>query len=146
MNHDDEIHDWSSHAEPPFAAEPSQLEHSYLLDLIKVLRPHPGGLRRWSIMRTIRKNREMIGDPVPQKMEDGIERVFRNHCADTEGFKKRGCAPETALFHWPQGKAGGVWAVYPDRADVWLAAGSATRARPDADMFQNAAGASRNRR
>jgi hypothetical protein len=93
-----------------------------LMELISVLRRHPAGLRRWSIMRTIRKNRELAGTPIPQKMEDDIEQVFRSHCADSESFKKRDRAPETALFHWPQGKVGGVWAVYPDRAEAWLKA------------------------
>jgi hypothetical protein len=100
-------------------ASPEQL---YLLDLIRVLRPHPAGLRRWSIMRAIRKNRETAGLPISQKMEDAVERVFRNHCADSENFKKREGAPDKALFHWPQGKLGGVWAVYPDRAEAWLKA------------------------
>ena len=94
----------------------------YLLELITVLKRHPAGLRRWSIMRTIRKNRELAGLPIPQKMEDTVENIFRSRCADSDSFKKRGRAPETALFHWPQGKLGGVWAVYPDRAEAWLKA------------------------
>jgi hypothetical protein len=91
----------------------------HLLELIRVLSRHPAGLRRWSIMRTIRKNREVAGLPIPQRMEDAVERVFRNHSADSE-HKNRHRAPDTALFHWPQGKRGGVWAVHPDRAEAWL--------------------------
>jgi hypothetical protein len=105
------------------AVELKDQDHQhYLLDLIRVLKLHPAGLRRWSVMRAIRKNRETDRFPIPQKMEDGVERVFRNHCADSENFKKRDGSPDAALFHWPQGKLGGVWAVYPDRADAWLKA------------------------
>src|SRR5207302_8073550 len=53
----------------------------YLLDLIRVLKPHPTGLRRWSVMRAIRKHRDAAGLPILQSMEDAVERVFRNHCA-----------------------------------------------------------------
>ena len=104
---------------PLTAGKATPAEHLYLLDLIRVLRPHPAGLRRWSIMRAIRRNREAAGLPIPQKFEDAVERVFRNRCADSENFKKRETSPEKALFHWPQGKLGGVWAVYPERADAW---------------------------
>ena len=102
-----------------------QADNAYLVDLIKALQPHPGGLRRWSVMRAIRKNREIARIPIPQKMEDAVERVFRNHCEDSESFKKRGGVLEAALFYWPQGKLGGVWAVYADRAEAWLKDGGA---------------------
>lgn len=98
----------------------AQEDRLYLLDLVKVLGPYPAGLRRWSVMRRIRKNRDLVGLPIPQKMEDAVERVFRNHCADSEYFKKLDRAPEKALFYWPEGRVGVVWAVYPDRAESWL--------------------------
>ena len=99
-----------------------QEDRLYLLDLVRVLEPYPEGLRRWSVMRRIRKNRDMARLPIPQKMEVAVERVFRNHCAHSQYFKKLGRAPERALFYWPEGKDGGVWAVYPDRAESWLKA------------------------
>ncbi len=97
-----------------------ETEHLYLLDLIEVLLPHPAGLRRWAIMRAIRKIHQSAERPISQKFEDGVERVFRNHCADSVIFKKRNIAPENALFHWPQGKAAGLWAVHPDKAEAFL--------------------------
>jgi hypothetical protein len=110
------------HESPVIAERRIEADYLYLLDLIKVLRPHPGGLRRWSIMRAIRKSRETAKLPIPQKLEDAVERVFRSHCADSENFKKKDNAPDAALFYWPQGKRDGVWAVYPDRAEAWLKA------------------------
>jgi hypothetical protein len=115
---------WES--EPHFAPEEHRLDHSYLLDLISVLKPHRGGLRRWSVMRAIRKHREAARLPIPHKLEDGVERVFRHYCADCEAFKKRGGALKTALFHLPQDKAGEVWAVHSDRAEAWLKAENGT--------------------
>jgi len=108
-----------------------EMEHLYLLDLIEVLLPHPAGLRRWVIMRTIRKHHQSAGRPISQKFEDAIERVFRNHCADSENFKKRKFAPKKALFHWPQGKAAGLWAAYPGKAEAFLMS-------DDRDFFLNA--------
>ena len=102
-----------------------QEDHLYLLDLVRVLEPCPAGLRRWSVMRRIRKNRDMARLPIPRNMEDAVERVFNNHCAASNYFKKLGTAPEKALFYWPEGKSGGVWAVYSDRAKSWLKAESA---------------------
>jgi hypothetical protein len=112
--------------EPHCAPEEHRLDHSYLLDLISVLNPHRGGLRRWSVMRAIRKHREAARLPIPHKLEDGVERVFRHYCADSENFKKRGAALKTALFHLPQDKAGEVWAVHSDRAEAWLKAENGT--------------------
>ena len=108
--------------EPHFASDQRELDRSYLLDLIRVLTPHRGGLRRWAIMRAIRKNREMAGLPIPQKIEDGVERMFRRHCEESDQLKKREGSVQSALFHWPQGKTGGLWAVYADRAEAWLKA------------------------
>ena len=107
-----------------------ETEHLYLLDLIEVLLPHPAGLRRWVIMRSIRKSHELAGRPISHKFEDRVERVFRNHCADSIIFKKQNIAPEKALFYWPQGKAAGLWAVYAEKAQTFLNAA-------DTDFFLN---------
>ena len=92
----------------------------YVLDeLVKVLSPHPGGLRRWSVMRAIRALRDRSQRPVSLKFEAEIERAFRSSCANWAGGK----VPEStnALFYRPDGKAGEVWAVYADRAKAWRA-------------------------
>src|SRR6266853_5194672 len=95
-------------------AQSSQLDNQYVLDLIQVLRGYPRGRRRWSIMQAIRANRRSVGFAIPHQIEDNVERVFLEHCADAEKFKNRSRGPENALFHWPQGKAAGMWAVQSD--------------------------------
>jgi hypothetical protein len=93
-------------------------DRTILLELIKVLAPHAGGLRRWSVMRAIRKERESAARDISQKFEDEIERTFRRYCADAGNSKVRACAPEAALFHRPKEKAGEVWALVSQPHDV----------------------------
>lgn len=95
-------------------------DRAILNELIKVLTPHPNGLRRWSVMRAIRKDRESASRDIPQKFEDEIERTFRRFCADSDNAKTRSCAPENELFYRPKDKAGEVWAVIPGRAETLL--------------------------
>jgi len=96
-------------------------DQSIVEELFKVLAPYPGGLRRWSVMRAIRIERERGSRDIPQKFEDEIERVFRRFCADYGDSKTRTCTASTALFHRPREKAGEVWAVFPERIAAWLA-------------------------
>jgi hypothetical protein len=88
-------------------------------ELVKALLPHPGGLRRFSVMRAIRAERGRTARPISLKFEAEIERAFRSSCANWSGGKP----PEagSALFFRPEGKAGEVWAVYADRAAAWRA-------------------------
>ena len=93
-------------------------------ELIKVLTPYPGGLRRWSVMRAIRSDRERASREVSQKFEDEVERTFRRFCADTNVAKPDAVAASDALFYRPPEKAGEVWAIIPERAKAWLDADS----------------------
>ena len=49
-------------------------------ELVAVLAPHPKGLRRWSVMRAIRKNRDAQARDIPLKLEADVERTFRQFC------------------------------------------------------------------
>jgi len=75
-------------------------------ELVAALAPHPGGLRRWSVMRAIRKSREAVSREIPLKLEADVERAFRQFCRN-DGLRASG----TALFCRPAEKAGEVWAL-----------------------------------
>src|SRR3954469_1521169 len=79
-------------------------------ELVAALAPHPGGLRRWSVMRAIRKSREAVAREIPLKLESDIERTFRQFCRG-DGMRTSG----TVLFYRPAEKAGEVWALDPSR-------------------------------
>jgi len=83
------------------AARPTIVE-----ELVAALTPHPGGLRRWSVMRVIRTNREAMAREIPLKLEADVERAFRQFCRG-DGIRASG----TALFCRPAEKAGEVWAL-----------------------------------
>ena len=73
-------------------------------ELVAALTPHPEGLRRWSVMRAIRKNREAASREIPIKLEADVERTFRQFCSSS--------GPSGApLFCRPAEKAGEVWAL-----------------------------------
>lgn len=91
-------------------------EPSILGELVAVLAPHPGGLRRWSVMRAIRDNRSRASQAMSLKFENEVERVFRSSCSNCGELSGN---PQTALFYRPEGKAGEVWAVHAERAKAW---------------------------
>ena len=101
-------------------ARKSAADQSYLPDLVRVLLPHPGGLRRWSVMRAMRTRRSKVGDDISLKFEDDVERAFRRFCTDDTRAGGAGCGGDEALFYRPKDKAGEVWAVHTDRARTWL--------------------------
>ena len=75
-------------------------------ELVAALTPHPAGLRRWSVMRAIRKGREAALREIPLKLEADVERTFRQFCSG-DGVNASG----RALFCRPAEKAGEVWAL-----------------------------------
>jgi hypothetical protein len=86
-------------------------------ELVAVLAPHPRGLRRWSVMRAIRKNRESQARGIPLKLEADVERAFRHFCRGDDMS-----VSGTALFYRPAEKAGEVWALAAGYAGVSEAA------------------------
>jgi hypothetical protein len=98
-------------------SRPTQTKRNPIVDeLIAVLAPHPQGLRRWSVMRTIRKNREAQSRDIPLKLEADVERAFRQFCVDAADASMRTVAADQALFYRPAEKAGEVWALRPEIA------------------------------
>ena len=94
-------------------------------ELAKLLLAHPGGLRRWSVMRAMRKAWEGAQQEVSLKFEDEVERNFCHFNADDDRAKSLECKAEDALFFRPRDKAGEVWAAHPDRVRAWLAINAA---------------------
>jgi len=97
-----------------------RLENPWVLDLIKVLYPHPNGLSRPIVIHMVLKNRRQRGHPIPENPEETIQSDLQRHCVDSKVFKRRKAPVEDGLFHWPKGPGAGVWAVYPDKAQAWL--------------------------
>jgi hypothetical protein len=88
-------------------------------ELVTLLAAHPGGLRRWSVMQAIRRNRGRTARPVSLRFESEIERVFRSLCG--EGTERSVQNGSSFLFYRPEGKAGEVWALRQDQAAAWYA-------------------------
>ena len=101
------------------AVRKSRADTPILSELVKVLGPYPEGLRRWSVMHAIRKDREKTGRDIPQKFEDEIERTFRRFCAAADQAKTAANDGGETLFYRPREKAGEVWAIIPGRAETW---------------------------
>jgi hypothetical protein len=91
-------------------------QQGLLSELISILKPHPRGLRRWSVMRALREKRKLQSHEIPAKFEQDIERVFRRYCVDEPA--SRVCGPDEAPFYRPRETAGEVWAVHPARAEA----------------------------
>jgi hypothetical protein len=108
-------------SESLIAANRLREEAAYAMDLISVLQSHLGGRRRWAVMQAIRKLRTDAGIPVPENFENAVESAFQQHCSGSGVFNKSKDAAKPALFHWPLGKAGGIWAVHLDKAEAWIA-------------------------
>jgi len=88
-------------------------------ELVTLLAAHPGGLRRWSVMQAIRRNRGRTARPVSLRFESEIERVFRSLCG--EGTERSVQNGSSFLFYRPEGKAGEVWALRQEQAAAWYA-------------------------
>ena len=114
-------HEQFQSSESLIAASRLREEVGYVMDLISVLQSHPGGRRRWAVMQAIRKLRTEAGTAVPENFEHAVESAFQQHCAASGVFNKSKGTTKPAVFHWPLGKVGGVWAVYPDKAKAWIA-------------------------
>jgi hypothetical protein len=114
--------DWELWWKETNAQQKLRIENPWVLDLIKVLYPHPKGLSRSVVLHAVLRNRRQRGHPLPRQPEETIQSALQQHCMDSRVFQKRRAPSEDGLFHWPKGAGAGVWAVYPERAQVWLAA------------------------
>lgn len=114
--------------DPNFRTSRTRPWHSnvaVVAELARLLLAHPAGLRRWSVMRAMRKAWENAQQEVSLKFEDEVERNFRHYSADDDYAKSPEREPSDALFFRPRDKAGEVWAANPDQIRAWLAANTA---------------------
>jgi hypothetical protein len=89
--------------------DPATSDAALLDELVAVLTPAPAGLRRWSVMNAIRKNRRAAGRDIGLKMESEVERAFRRFCL-ADGARNNA----SARFRRPNETAGEVWALNPN--------------------------------
>lgn len=94
-------------------------------ELARLLLANPHGLRRWSVMRAMRKVWQASQQEVSLKFEDEIERHFRYFSANDDCAKSPERASQ-ALFFRPSEKAGEVWAANPENVRNWLAVNAQT--------------------
>ena len=83
-----------------FTADASAYVDPLVGELVAVLKAHPRGLRRWSVMRAMRENRKRRSLEVSPRFEVEVERVFRKFSG----------APNPT-FCRPAETAGEVWAL-----------------------------------
>src|SRR5690348_16861468 len=100
-----QVHSFSSQG-IPMAQDCRAPRPTIVEELVAALTPHPGGLRRWSVMRVIRTRREAMAHEIPLKLEADVERIFRQFCRGDGGR-----ASGRVLFCRPAAKAGEVWAL-----------------------------------
>ncbi len=120
MTHDMQANlpDWSD-APDTFRRE-RETNQPILRELIAALTPHPRGLRRWSVMRAIRVERNRASRDIPLKFESDVESVFRKYSGDAMDAHARVCTAEDALFCRPHNTAGEVWALRAGKAAAYL--------------------------
>jgi hypothetical protein len=113
MTHDRaDVFEWAQESE--LSAPQSHRGAAILAELCAVLGAYPDGLRRWSVMRAMRKERECRGQDVAPNFEAEVERTFRQFCADATAKRSSGAAKDVVFFRPPE-KAGEVWAIIRDR-------------------------------
>jgi hypothetical protein len=94
------------------------MDQALVHDLISVLSQHPTGLRRWTLMRSMRALSEKAHREVTPKFEDDVERAFRHHCEGDSVHAALRDKP-AALFYRPKESVGEVWAVRPEAAQAF---------------------------
>lgn len=76
----------------------------------RLLLANLAGLRRWSVMRGMRKVWRKAEREISQKFEDEVERNFR-YFNDDDRIKPQMAESEDAPFFRPRDDAGEVWAA-----------------------------------
>jgi len=95
-------------------------ENPWVLDIIGVLYPHRGGLHRRLVIAELWRKRGEKGLNMPKAFEQAVQSAFQGYAGEYATFRGKSDADD--LFHAPQGKGAGVWAVRQERVEAWLRA------------------------
>lgn len=97
-------------------------DNPYVLDLIRVLYPHPAGLHRSKVIDELWRRRGEKDLNMPKEFEKSVQSAFQQYAGEYATFQKRNAKSSDDIFYAPRGKGAGWWAVRLDRADAWLVA------------------------
>ena len=95
-------------------------EHTYVVDIIKILHGRKFGVRKLDLDDALREKRSADGEPIPKTFDKAVQSVLNQYTSQSAEFRKKGRAPRDDLFYSPKGKFSGTWAVRTERARDWL--------------------------
>jgi hypothetical protein len=113
----DQLFDWIEKNE---AKKKWDKEHTYVIDIIKILNGRKWGVRKVDLDGAVHEKRFTDGEPMPKKFPETIQSVLNNYTSQSLVFQKAGKGTEDDLFYSPKGKGSGTWALHTDRANAWL--------------------------
>ena len=93
-------------------------QHTYVIDMIKVLLGRKYGMRNVDFHAAVWAKRHASGEPMPKKFGATIESVLNQYSSQRAVFRMKGRTAEDDLFFSP---ARGKWMLYSDdRARQWF--------------------------
>jgi hypothetical protein len=95
-------------------------EHTYVIDMIKILHGRKWGVRKVDLDAQLLEKRTADGEPIPRHFDRAVQSVLNQYSSQSAEFRKKKRGPEDDLFYSPKGKFSGTWAVHSERAVAWL--------------------------
>ena len=109
-----EMDDWSRRRKDK---ENWDKQHTYVIDMIKVLLGRKHGMRNVDFHAAVWAKRHAGGEPIPKKFAETIESVLNRYSSQRAVFRTRGRTDEDDLFFSP---SRGYWMLHSDqRARKW---------------------------
>jgi len=108
-------------SESLIAASRLREESGYVRDLIRVLQSHAGGRRRWAVMQAITKAESGSGVPGSREFRAWRRKRVSAALRGSGVFNKTKSATNLPCSIGRWARCGGVWAVYSDKAEAWIA-------------------------
>src|SRR5262249_11275433 len=96
-------------------------EHTFVIDIIKILHGRKFGIRKMDLDAELRQKRDADGEPRPKAFDKAVQSVLNQYTSQSAEFRKKNRGPEDDLFYSPKGKFSGTWALRSDeRARDWI--------------------------